>query len=182
VSQRSRDTWLYFSAITTGAVLVCVLLSSWATSTRVMVAVAGLGLALAGISQWRRSRHRGDVKTSVVDVASVLIDAESRSEILFGPALSAESPRLVMSAHGRPVAVEDVWHAGVSVLAEPRAVVHWRRGVEYPGTVDSRHPLKILLHNQGFTPAMVHAQLVVPEGSKDVGSPGSQTLPQKTQK
>jgi hypothetical protein len=153
---RARDTWLYVAASATGAALLCMILTSWATSTRLTGGIAGVGIALIALSHWRRKIRREHVlKETVVDVATVLVDAESRAEILFGPAAPVMNPKLVMSAHGRPVVVEDAWHEG--------AVLHWRHGVVYPGVVDSKKTLKILLYNQGFTPAMVHAQLVATE-------------------
>jgi uncharacterized membrane protein YqaE (UPF0057 family) len=133
-----------------------------------MIGFMSIGLALVGLSQWRKKVQCERPHEVVIDTVSILIDAESRGEILFSPVVAADSPKLYMSAHGRPVIVEDTWHAGVSVLSQTvgssRAVVHWRRGVVYPGVIDSRRILKILLHNQGFTPAMVHAKLV--EGTK----------------
>jgi len=163
MSKKTRDTWLYVSAIATGSALMCMILTSWSTSVRIMVGVAGVGLALVALSQWKKKLRNEHVKEIVVDTASILIDAESRAEIVFGPVVATVNAKLIMSAHGRPVVVEDAWHEGVSVLSSPRAVLHWRHGIVYPGILDSGRTLKILLHNQGFTPAMVHAKIVVPE-------------------
>lgn len=158
---RRSDTWLYVAASTAGAGLLFMILVSWSTSTRIMIGIAGIGLALISLSQWRKKSRYVSTRDVTIDTASILIDAESRAEIVFGPTVTIVDPKLIMSAHGRPVIVEDTWRNGLSLLSLPRAVHCWRHGIVYRGILDSQHTLRIMLHNQGFTPAMVHAKIVV---------------------
>jgi hypothetical protein len=143
------------------------ILTSWSSSVRLMIGLMGIGLALVGLSQWRKKTRCERTRGVVIDRASIIVDSESRAEIVFGPEPAVTDPKVVISAHGRPVIVEGIWHNDVCVLASSRRVDYWHRGIVYTGIVDATHTIKILLHNQGFTPAMVRAKLVVPETAED---------------
>jgi len=155
-----RDFLLAFSAISTGMALVFVLLSSSAVSTRLLIGLLGAGIALTSWSLWRHSRKKtpGD-REAVVCKETVLVDVDGSAEIFFGPSSPMEDPVLYITAHGRPVSVEDVWHAGVSTVSVPRSILYWAKGVSYQGTVSAESPMRVLVRNQGYAAAAVRATL-----------------------
>jgi hypothetical protein len=161
VSRHRINTWdflLAFAAIVTGMALMFVLLSSSSVSSRFLVGLLGLGTGLTGLSLWRRSRKKESREVAVCK-ETVLVDSEGSAEILFAPSSPMEDTVLYLSAHGRPVSVEDVWHADVSTVSVPRSVLYWRKGVTYPGTVSADCPLRVLVRNTGYAPAAVRAVL-----------------------
>lgn len=159
------DFWLFLAAGTAGMALLFTILTSWSVSARLATAGTAVGVSLVWLSLWRRSvtvvRRTHEV---VVCEESLVVDAESRGEVTLVPKHPVVNPKLIMSAHGRPVVVEDAWHEGVSVLASPKPVHHWRQGVVYQGILDEGRTLRVLFHNEGFTPARVSAHVVVPRG------------------
>jgi hypothetical protein len=159
-----RDLWLVLSACTTGIALVFALFAPVGWAAKVSVLGSGLVLALAYHFAWwwlKKIQKVAIVKDVVVLKETVLIDVGGSAEIVFAPTAPVESPRLVMSAHGRPVKVEDVWHAGLSTISVPRSILYWCQGVTCTGCVSVAEPLKILLRNAGHAPVSVRASLVV---------------------
>lgn len=155
-----RDFLLAFAAIVTGMALMFVLLSSSAISSRVLVGLLGLGLALTFLSLWKAaSKTEKKERELMVCKETIMLDINGSAEIIFGPASPMEDPTLYITAHGRPVSVEDVCHDGVSTVVVPRSVLFWNKGVGYPGTVSADHPLRILVRNQGYAVAAVRASL-----------------------
>jgi hypothetical protein len=154
------DFLLAFAAIVTGMALMFVLLSSSSISNKLLVGLLGLGLALTCLSLWRAA---GKVKKREREVMvckeTVLVDVDGSAELIFGPSSPMEDPVLYITAHGRPISVEDVWHDGVSTVAVPRSVLYWNKGVSYPGTVSADRQLRILVRNQGYAAAAVRASL-----------------------
>ena len=156
----SRDFLLAFAAIVTGMALMFVLLSSSTVSIRMLIGLLGLGAALTSLSLWKVVGKREKKQREVAFCKeTVLVDVDGSAEILFAPSSPMEDPTLYITAHGRPVSVEDVWHDGVSTVVVPRSVLHWNKGVEYPGTVSAEHPMRILVRNQGYAATAVRASL-----------------------
>ena len=160
-----HDLWLLLSAGTTGSALIFALVAPVGWVSKIVILAAGLTLAVAYHVMWWRAKGRKSTgaKGLVVLRETVLIDVGSSSEITFAPPAAILNPRLAMTAHGRPVVVEDVWHAGVSVVSVSRSILYWHEGVTYAGHIDVEKPLKILLRNEGFAPATVRASIVVPK-------------------
>ena len=152
--------WLVLSACTTGAALVFALVAPVGWTAKVLVLATGLALAVGYHVMWWRANKR-PAKDVVLLKETVVIDANGSAEITFAPPAAIINPKLVLRAHGRPVVVEDVWHAGVSVVSAQRAVTYWHKGVVYGGHIDANQPLKVLLRNEGFAPAPVQASIVV---------------------
>jgi Flp pilus assembly protein TadB len=123
----------------------------------------GLALAVAYHYMWWHSKEKkaATEQELVVLKETVIIDANGSAEITFAPVAPIVNPKLVLAAHGRPVRVEDIWHAGISVVSVQRSILYWRKGVFYSGHIDTNQPLKILLRNEGFAPATVQASIVV---------------------
>jgi hypothetical protein len=162
-----KDFLLAFAAIVTGMALLFVLLSSSAVSSRLLVGLLGIGLALTCLSLWKVAgkKHEHEV---MVCKESVLVDVDGSGELLFGPSSPMEDPVLYITAHGRPVSVEDVWHNGVSTVAVPRSVLYWNKGISYPGTVGADCQLRILVRNQGYAAAVVRASLSSRKNTKEI--------------
>ena len=156
----SRDFLLAFAAIVTGMALMFVLLSSSAVSYRLLIGLLGLGAALTALSLWRAaSRKQKRDREIMVCKETVLVDVAGSAELVFAPATPMIDPTLYLTAHGRPVSVEDVWYDHVSTIVMPKSVLYWSKGVEYPGEISSDHPLRILVRNQGYAAAAVRASL-----------------------
>jgi hypothetical protein len=155
-----RDLWLVLSACTTGAALVFALVAPVGWTAKVLVLATGLALAVGYHIMWWRMKEK-TAKEIVVLKETVVIDANGSAEITFAPPTAIVNPKLVLRAHGRPVVVEDVWHAGISVVSAQREVTYWHKGVVYGGHIDANQPLKVLLRNEGFAPAAVQASIVV---------------------
>jgi len=160
----SRDVWLALSACTTGASLVFALWAPAGWVAKILVLGAGTILALLYLVMWEVSRRRAVHRHEELAVLkeTVLLDVGGSAEILFAPPAAIVNPKLVMTAHGHSVKVEDVWHAGISVVSVPRSILYWHKGVVYSGHIDANQPLKILLRNEGRVPASVQASIVVP--------------------
>jgi hypothetical protein len=139
--------------------LVFVLLSSSTVSIRLLIGLLGLGAALTSLSLWKITKKKSREHEVMVCKETVLLDVDGSAEIYFGPSSPLEDPTLYITAHGRPVSVEDVWHDGVSTVVVPRSILHWSKGVGYPGTVSADHPMRILVRNQGYAVATVRASL-----------------------
>jgi hypothetical protein len=153
---RASDFLTTFSAIVAGMALTFVALSSSTVSYRLLAALLGIGAGLTALSlRWKTAKRR----VSSVCKETVLVDSEASSEIVFSPQSPMRDPVLYMTAHGRPVLVEDVWHDDVSLVASPVPVARWRQGVTCHGVVDARHPLRIVVRNPGYAPAAVRASL-----------------------
>jgi hypothetical protein len=157
----SRDFLLAFAAIITGMAFIFVILSSSTVSYRLLIGLLGLGTALTALSLWKHTHPKKAKREREIMVCkeTVLVDINGSAEIVFGPSSPMEDPTVYLTAHGRPVIVEEVQHGGVSLLAVPRDIAFWNKGVCCPGTVDADHPLRILVRNQGFAIAAVRASL-----------------------
>ena len=156
----SRDFLLAFAAIITGMGFTFVILSSSSVSYRLLIGLLGLGTALTALSLWKLSHDKQQkTRETMVCKETVLVDVGGSAEIIFGPSSPMEDPTLYITAHGRPVIVEEVQHNGVSTVAVPRAISYWHKGVSYPGTVGADHQMRILVRNQGFAVAAVRASL-----------------------
>lgn len=154
---QTSDFLLAFSAIVAGMALTFVSLASWSASYKVLVILLSSGVALTCLSL--RSKTRKHERETSVCKETVLVDSEASAEVVFAPASAMVNPVLHLTAHGRPVMVEDVWHDDVSLVVVPTPIIKWRRGVEYAGVVDSRRTLKIIVRNTGYAPAVVRASL-----------------------
>ena len=155
-----HDFFLVFAAIVTGMALMFVLLSSSKVSNKLFTGLLGLGTALVSLSLWKfTNKAKKHSKEILVCKETVLVDVGGSAEIFFGPSSPMEDPLLYITAHGRPVSVEDIWHDGVSTVVVPRSVLHWNKGVRYQGTVDADHPMRILVRNQGYAAIAVRATL-----------------------
>lgn len=157
-----RDLWLILSACTTGTALIFALVAQVGWAAKILVLAVGLALAVAYHLMWWHSRGRTIVVKEIAVLAeTVTIDPNGSAEITFAPVAPVLNPKLVLDAQGRPVKVEDVWHAGISVMSAPRLISYWHKGVVYAGHIDANQPLKVLLINEGFSPATVQASIVV---------------------
>jgi hypothetical protein len=158
-----RDLWFALSACTTGSAVVFALFTPVNWVAKIVVLVSGLILAIAYHVMWWKSKKQAaqEEQEIVVHRELVYLDPNGSAEITFAPPAPIINPKLVLSAHGRPVKVEDIWHAGVSVMTVPRSIRYWNQGVVYSGHIDANQPLKILLINEGFAPATVRASIVV---------------------
>lgn len=164
-----QKLWPAFTAVAVGMTLVFVLFSSSHFPRRAAEGAVGLGLVLLGASQWRRASRHMDERPAeeVVDVATVVVDAEGSAEIVLGPEIPVVNPKLYLTAHGRPVVVEDAWHEEVSVLSCPRSIAYWHHGVVYPGVLSDKRTLRILLRNEGFAPATVRARVTTTKKAEE---------------
>lgn len=160
----SRDMWLALSACTTGASLVFALWAPVGWVAKVAVLGAGTLLALLYLVMWEISRRRSARRREEIAVLkeTVIVDAGGSAEILFAPPAAIVNPKLVMTAHGHLVKVEDIWHAGISVVSVPRSILYWHKGVVYSGHIDANQPLKVLLRNEDRMPVSVQASIVMP--------------------
>ena len=153
--------WPAFTAVAVGMTLVFMLLSSSHFPRRAVEGGIGIGLVLVCASLWHRTscREKKSASEIIVDQATVVVDARGSAEIILGPQKPITNPTLYLATRGRPITVEDAWHEEVSVLSSPRLTTYWNRGVVYPGVLDSRRVLRVLLRNEGRTPALVWARV-----------------------
>jgi hypothetical protein len=160
----SRDLWLALSAGTTGVSLVFVVWAPVGWVTKIVVLGSGTLLALFYLVMWELSKKRSSHHHEEIAVLkeTVLIEVGGSAEILFAPPAAVVNPKLVMTAHGHPVKVEDIWHTGISVISVPRSILYWHRGVKYSGHIDANQPLKVLLRNESHVPVSVQANIVIP--------------------
>lgn len=155
---RTGDFLLAFTAIVVGMAFTFVALSSSSVSYRILVALLALGVLFTYLSLKVKSRRRADRETSVCK-ETLLVDAEASGQLLFAPESPMTDPVLHLTAHGRPLLVEDVWHDDVSLVVAPQPIVAWRRGIVYHGVVDAKRTLRVVVRNAGYAPAVVRASL-----------------------
>jgi hypothetical protein len=154
----ASDFLLAFAAIVVGMACTFVALSSTSLSYKLLISIFAFGVALTCLSLRSHTRRLSNHEISVCK-ETVLVDAEASGEIVFAPLTPMKNPTLGLTAHGRPVLVEDVWHDNLSLVASPSPIGNWRRGIVYPGIVDTEHTLRIVVRNTGYTPAAVRANL-----------------------
>jgi len=151
----TKDLWLVLSAGIIGMALTFVLVSATSSYKKAVILTAGVSLSAVGLAVWRHFRAHEVVLLR----DNVLVAVESGADIVFAPDEALLHPKLFLSAHGRPVVVEQIWRDGQPTLADPTAISKWRGGVIYEGYLDASRPIKIRVSNEGFSPAVVHASI-----------------------
>jgi hypothetical protein len=150
-----KDLWLVFSAGLIGMALTFVLVSSSSSYKKAAILAGGVSLSAVGLAVWRHFRAHEVVLLR----ENVLVSVENTADISFSPTETLLHPKLFLSAHGRPVVVEEVWRDGEPTLTGATAITKWRGGVLYQGYLDASRTIKIRVRNEGFSPAVVHASI-----------------------
>jgi hypothetical protein len=149
------DLLLIISSSLTGASLLYLIMSSTHVPKIISALLMGLGVALLATSVWWNNKKHA----TVVVKEYIEIEVGGRHEILMSPSTPVEDPRLYMTSKDLPVVVEEVWWGSGGTLTEAAPLKNWSRGVTYPGTLDDDHKMKILLRNEGSSPAKVLARV-----------------------